>query len=82
VNWLDILLGILILGCIIEGFSKGLARTLLGFAATILGCSAGCGSMGRWGASEGMVGSEEIANLIGFLLIFAGIVALGGLVAG
>jgi len=27
-----------------------------------------------------MVGSEEIANLIGFLLNFAGIVALGGLV--
>lgn len=79
-NWLDILLGILILGCVIDGFSKGLARTLLGFVATILGLFCGLWFYGIVGVHlKGMVGSEEIANLIGFLLIFAGIVALGGL---
>jgi membrane protein required for colicin V production len=81
VNWLDILLGILVLGCIIEGFSKGLARTALGFAATIFGLFCGLWFYGTVGAYfKGLVGSQEIANLIGFLLIFAGIVGIGGLV--
>ncbi len=81
-NWLDILLAVIILGCIIEGLRKGLARTGLGFVATIFGLFCGLWFYGVAGAYfSGLVHSKEIANLIGFLVIFAAIVTVGFLLS-
>lgn len=81
-NWLDILLVVIILVCIIEGFKKGLARTGLGFVATIFGLFCGLWFYGVVGSFfSGLVHSKEIANLIGFLVIFLGIVLLGFLLS-
>jgi membrane protein required for colicin V production len=82
VNWLDILLAVIIVGCIIEGFAKGLARTGLGFVATVLGLFCGLWFYGVVGAFFiGLVHSKELANLIGFLVIVAAIVFIGFLLS-
>jgi len=72
----------LILGCIIEGFPKGLARTLLGFAATILGLFLRAVVLRDGGRVhlKGMVGQRGDRQPDRFPVDFCGIVALGGLV--
>ena len=78
VNWLDIVLVIVLIACVIEGLKRGLARTGIGFIATIFGLFCGLWFYGVVGAYfTGIVSSREIANLIGFLLIFVVVVAIG-----
>jgi membrane protein required for colicin V production len=80
-NWLDILLGIILIASVIEGFKKGLARTGLGFLAVIVGLVCGLWFYGAVGnAFAGFIHSRSLANLVGFLAIFIGAILLGGLV--
>jgi membrane protein required for colicin V production len=80
VNWLDILLLIVMIVCIVEGLKQGLVKTAIGLAAVVLGffCAlwfyASAGSL-----LSPYFTSQQIANLLGFLLVFLGVIAIGAL---
>lgn len=79
-NWLDIALAAIIVCSVIAGFSKGFARTALGFAATIFGLFCGLWFYGTVGASlVQWLSSRQLANLLGFFVIFISIVVIGAL---
>ena len=80
-NWIDLVLLAVVGFSVLSGFSAGFARTGVGFAATVLGILIGFWTYGI--AADYVldyVSSRAIANLIGFFLIFTGIVLLGALV--
>ena len=80
-NWIDLVL-ILVLGLsVITGLSGGFARVGVGFIAAILGIFIGFWSYGIVGAYVlDYVSSRQMANLIGFFVIFFGVVILGAIV--
>jgi membrane protein required for colicin V production len=80
VNWLDILLLLVIGVSVILGFMRGFARVGIGFLATVAGLLLAFGfyrTAGDW--VSGWVDSGNIANLLGFALIFLGVVVAGSL---
>jgi membrane protein required for colicin V production len=80
-NWLDICLGLTILWSAFTGLRAGLARVIVGIVATIVGLVAGFWCYRLVGARlVGWVGTETVANVLGFLLIFFGTLILGSLV--
>jgi len=80
-NWVDFLL-ILVIGLsVLTGFAAGFARVGIGFAATILGIFFGFWFYGVVGSYFlDYVSSRAIANLVGFFVIFLGIVVIGAIV--
>jgi membrane protein required for colicin V production len=80
VNWLDLLLGVIILASVAAGIAKGLARAGLEFTATVLGLFCGLWFYGVAGAYvTPLIKSRHIANLIGFFMIFFGFALVGAL---
>ncbi len=81
-NWLDLLLGILIAFSIWRSFAKGLTREVIGLVSVVAGIL-----LAAWFYSaaaaliEPHVSSHNVANLLGFLIVFAGVMMLGSLVA-
>ncbi len=77
-NWFDISLVLIILWSAIAGLRSGLARVVVGFAATVAGLMAGFWCY-RMVAAELMpwVKTPTVANILGFLLIFVGVMILG-----
>lgn len=79
-NWLDICLGVMILWSALTGLRAGLARVVVGIAATLVGLVTGFWCYRLAGAKlAGFVGTEIVANVLGFLLIFFGILIVGSL---
>jgi membrane protein required for colicin V production len=79
-NWLDVVLGLILALSVLRGFLKGLARTGIGVAAVVLGLIFGLWFYGTVGSYfRSFVDSRPVANLIGFLTVFALVLALGGL---
>jgi membrane protein required for colicin V production len=81
-NWLDVVLLCLLAASVFAGFSKGLVRQVIGLIAAIAGLI--CGAWFYRMTSEPVrpyVGSQSMANLCGFLLIFMGTVILGWIVS-
>jgi membrane protein required for colicin V production len=80
-NWVDYLLAIIIGASVLSGFMAGFARVGIGTAATFVGIFAGFWCYGIVGAHfVDYVGSQAIANLIGFFLVFLAIVTLGAII--
>lgn len=80
-NWVDYLLITIVAVSVLSGFSAGAARVGVGFIATFVGIFAGFWSYGIAAAYiVDYVNSRAIANLIGFFLIFAGVMLLGALI--
>jgi len=81
VNWVDYLLIAIAVCSVISGFSAGAARGGVGFIAALVGIFAGFWCYGL-AASHivDYVNSRPVANLIGFFLIFAGVLLLGALI--
>ncbi len=80
-NWLDIVLIIVVAGSAVAGLAKGFVRAGLGLLTFIAALFCGlwfCGAVG--GYLNGFVSSRRLANLIGFLVVFLGIVIVGALV--
>jgi membrane protein required for colicin V production len=81
-NWVDYLLATILAFSAISGFSAGFARVSIGTAATFIGVFAGFWCYGIAGNYVlDYVSSRPIANLIGFILVFGGVVLTGALLA-
>ena len=80
-NWVDLVLLLVIGFSVLAGFQNGFARAGIGFAATIVGLFAGFWCYGLVGVHvQDYVSSTAMANLIGFLLIFFGVLLLGAVI--
>src|SRR5690242_4995575 len=81
-NWFDIVLALIILLSAFTGLRSGLARVVVGIAATIVGLVAGFWCY-RIVAAKLLpyVKTEPIADILGFLAIFIGVLILGSLIS-
>ncbi len=80
-NWLDVVLGLVLLLSVIGGLRAGLAREVIGLVALVLAVVLGLWFYGAAGALVlPYVSSPQVANVIGFFVIFGGILLLGGLI--
>lgn len=80
-NWIDILLVLVVGFSILTGFTAGFARVGVGFIATLLGIFLGFWCYGIAAAYVlDYVSSRAIANLIGFFVIFIGVVFVGAVI--
>ncbi len=81
-SWLDFLFAILICASVASGFAKGFIRIGIGFMAALIGIV-----LASWfyGTAAGWlipyVGSPGAANFLGFLIVFAAVLAVGALVS-
>ncbi|HLI82313.1 MAG TPA: CvpA family protein [Bryobacteraceae bacterium] len=79
-NWLDIVLGLILLASILSSFRKGLSREIIGLASVLLALV-----LGVWfyGNAAGYLGryitSPLAADFVGFALVFCGVLLIGGL---
>ena len=77
-NWLDVAIVILLVASVASAFSKGFVRESIGLAAAFIGllCGAWFYRMPRE-ILRPYLASREAADLVGFLLIFVGVIVLG-----
>lgn len=82
VNTFDILLVIIIIASVLAGLRSGLARVVVGLIATVFGFLLGfwCYRMVAVKLTP-WVGTLALANIIGFLAIFIGVLILGSLIS-
>lgn len=81
-NWFDLLLVLILLWSGLMGMRAGLARVVVGFVATLVGLFAGFWFYRMVGVQLApWVAAVPVANLIGFLLIFAAALILGSIVS-
>jgi len=81
VNWIDLVITVVLGLSLLSGLKAGFARVGVSFIATLVGIFAGfwCyGMAGNYVADY--VNSRQVANLIGFCLIFIGVMILGAVV--
>jgi len=80
-NWLDIVLALVFLLSVMGGFMKGFAKLVIGLLAAILGILLGIWFYGTAGAFlRPYVSHEDVANFLGFMAIFLGVLLAGALV--
>jgi membrane protein required for colicin V production len=80
-NWLDLLVLIVIGASVLTGLAAGFARVGIGFIAMIVGLFGGFWFYGIVAAYVfDYVNSRAIANLIGFFVIFFGVMIIGAIV--
>jgi len=78
-NWLDAVLGIILLACAISGFRRGLSRQVIGLASVVLALLLGLwfhGIPGAWFAPY--LSSPALAGAAGFTVVFVGVLLVGG----
>jgi membrane protein required for colicin V production len=81
-NWFDILLMLIIAASVVAGLRAGFARVAIGLGATILGFMAGFWCYRLVAVKlQPWIASKTTAEVVGFFLIFFGVVILGSLVA-
>ena len=81
-NWLDIILLLIVGVSVLSSFRKGLSREILHLAAVVVGLFLGIWFYGTAAAYLlPYVSSRMAANFAGFLLIFVGVLLLGGIVS-
>jgi membrane protein required for colicin V production len=80
-NWLDAVLGLILLLSVIGGLRAGLVREIIGLAALVLGVVLGLWFYGMAAALVlPHVSSKHLANAIGFFLVFGGVMLVGALI--
>jgi membrane protein required for colicin V production len=81
-NWLDILLGVILLLSVLAGLKDGLARAGIGFLAAIAAivCAMWFYPNAAYFVHK-VIHSAAAANVIGFLLVFAAVIGVGGVIA-
>src|SRR5579871_50914 len=81
-NWLDGVLILILLLSTVSAAQKGFSREVIGIAAAIIGLICGIWFYGLAGSFLlPYVSSPQIANFIGFFIVFVGCVILGSIVS-
>lgn len=81
-NWFDVLLAIAILMSTVAGFRSGFARVVVGLCAAMAGLLLGFWCYRMVGAKLlPFVSTAALADILGFLVIFFGILLAGALLA-
>ena len=81
-NWLDVVLLLILAGSIITSFRKGLSREIIGLVSVVLALLLGIWFYGTAGAFLlPYLSSHTAASFGGFVLVFCGVMLLGGLVS-
>lgn len=81
-NWLDIILFLILLLSTISAARKGFTREVIGIAAALVGLVAGIWCYGLAGGFLlPYVSSPQVANFIGFFIVFTSCVILGMLIS-
>lgn len=81
-NWLDVVLGLVVLWSVWRGVSGGVVRLAIGLASSVLAFLLAAWFFGVGGELfHGWVGSTMLANVLGFLLVFALVMIAGSLLA-
>ncbi len=77
-NWLDYLLIAILLLSVVMSARKGFSREIIGLAAAVFALVLGMWFYGLAGSFlQPYVSSARMANLLGFLLVFFGVILLG-----
>jgi membrane protein required for colicin V production len=80
-NWLDIVLLLILLAALILGFIKGLVRQVVGILAVIVGLFLALALYSVVASAFGpLIKDPNVSGLLGFLLIFVGVLITGWLV--
>lgn len=80
-NWLDVVLVLIIGFCVFSSFRKGLVRQALGMVTVVAALLAGFWLYSTGGSYfESWTSSRQVADFLGFVLVFVGVLVLGGLV--
>lgn len=81
-NWLDVVLGLILLASIITSFRKGLSREVIGLISVAVAFVLGFWLYGLVGGHLlPYLSSRGVANFAGFALVFCGVLLLGGLLS-
>lgn len=79
-NWLDVVLGVILLGSTVAGFMKGFLRLAIGLIATVLAfllASWFYADAGEWAIPY--ASSKGVANFVGYLIVFVSVIVAGAL---
>jgi membrane protein required for colicin V production len=77
-NWLDVVLAIILIASILTSFRKGLSREVIGLISVVLALLLGVWFYGTAGSFLlPYVSSRSVANLVGFFLVFCGVMVAG-----
>ena len=80
-NWLDVVLLIVIVVSVVAAVRKGLSREVVGMVTLVLALVLGTWFYGTAGGYlQPYLSSRGIANFVGFLIVFFGVLMAGGLV--
>lgn len=79
-NWLDVVLGLILIASIVTSFRKGLSREVIGLVSV---CAALLFGLWFYGFVGGhllpYLSSRAVANFAGFAIVFCGVMLLGSL---
>jgi membrane protein required for colicin V production len=81
-SWLDLVLAVILMVSVAGGYRKGLIRIGIGLIATVAALVFACWFYGTAGTFLiPYVTSRSTANLLGFMLVFLGVITLGAVVS-
>jgi membrane protein required for colicin V production len=80
-NWLDVVLGLVLVASVVAAFRRGLTREIIGLVSVVVGFVLGLWFYG-WAGSfvEPHLKSPQAAHLAGFIMVFCGVLLVGALV--
>ena len=80
-NWLDVVLGVLLLATTVWGIVRGLVRQVVGLVAVVAGLVLAAFNYRTAAAVfDRFMDNEVLANFLGFVAVFVAVLAAGGLV--
>lgn len=81
-NWLDIVLALIVIASVAASFRKGFTREVIGLVSVVLALVLGLWFYGTPGSFLApYLSSQRMANFGGFLIVFFGVIVLGGIVS-
>jgi membrane protein required for colicin V production len=82
VNWLDIVIGIILLLSTVHSLRRGFSREVIGLAASIFALVLAMWFYGLAGSAFiPYVASPQVANLLGFILVVLGVLLCGAMLS-
>ncbi len=80
-NWLDIVLGLVVLASVFSSIRQGLTREIIGLGSTVLALVLAIWFYGTAGSMlMPYVSTRAVANFAGFVLILAGVLLAGSII--